>query len=393
MLLLPLLLLVQQPSAPVRADTVRATITAELREDSPRTPHIFGVVTGLAIDAAGRVYVSDGSALHVAVFTTTGSPVTTIGRKGRGPGEFEYPTGPVVGNDGALYVRNMSFVSRFVSDPKSGALARFDRAFPGPSMAPWMSKLPTTIDAKGRLYFPMEWGSSVDGLEHNAYSRYTFDGRFVDTIAVPIHTTARSGTARVAVSATSGRMLRGLNVVPFHPLPVFTVSNVGNIVSSPSDKYVLIETDTHGATVRTIQRNVAPLPIPTHERNDSTRALTQRIDSLPVPFASVQGMSEEVRARRLPTTYPIFRSLSTAADGTIWARRWSGAAQRTQSLFDVLRDDGKYVHTVIVPADCATLPVPAIRGDVFACVRQVADTGEDMVVIARITSMGRPQIN
>ena len=41
--------------------------------------------------------------------------------------------------------------------------------------------------------------------------------------------------------------------------------------------------------------------------------------TLTVPIRQVNGMSEEVKTRTLPTTYPVFRSLSTASDGTIWA--------------------------------------------------------------------------
>jgi NHL repeat len=65
-----LLTTLAQPAA--RADTVRATVTARIAEDSP-TPFLFGTVTGLAIDAAGRVYVSDGGESRVAVFTSRAS--------------------------------------------------------------------------------------------------------------------------------------------------------------------------------------------------------------------------------------------------------------------------------------------------------------------------------
>ncbi|MBP6775518.1 MAG: hypothetical protein KA154_21195, partial [Gemmatimonadaceae bacterium] len=119
-------------------------------------------------------------------------------------------------------------------------------------------------------------------------------------------------------------------------------------------------------------------------RADSARALARRIDSLRVPIAQVQGMSEEVKSRTLPTTYPVFRSLSTAADGTIWARRWSAANQRGSSWFDLISENGVYRRTVMVPADCTTLPAPVIRGSVLACVQLDPDTDAETVIIARI---------
>ncbi len=376
-------LLATQPAVAPRADTVRATITALLAEDAPRTPHTFGRVTGVAIDDGGRVYVTDGGEFHVAVFTSAGAPVATIGRKGKGPGEFEYPTGPVVGRDGALYVRNMSSVSRFVADPKTGALGRFDRAFTGPTMSPWMSKLPTVIDRTGRLHFPLEWGQD-DGLTYNAFQRFTLDGRALDSIPVPMHPTARSAWASVMVSARSGRMVPGLNVVPFHPLPVFTISAVGTVISSPSDVYALQETDARRQVVRQMRREVRPTPIPAAERADSAKALARRLDSLTVPLSQVRGVSEEVKARRLPATYPVFRALFTAADGTLWARRWTSSAQTSLSVFDVLDEQGRLRRTVTVPADCQTLPVPVVRGAVFACVQLDPETDAETVVIARL---------
>lgn len=366
-----------------RADTVRAAVTALIAEDS-RTPFFFATVSGLAIDDKGRVYVSDGGEARIAVFTADGKSLATIGRRGKGPGEFEWPTGPVVGNDGALYVRNMSEVARFVTDPKTGVLGRFDRAFAGPAMAPWMSKLATVIDKSGRLHFPLEWGSQADGLTHNAYQRFALDGRALDSIAVPVQPTARSNWASVPISKGSGRVVKGINVVPFHPVPVFAVSAAGTILSSPSDRYVLRETDAMMRPLRNIERSVTPLPIPPVERADSVRALARRLDSLTIPLSQVNGVSEEVRARRLPTTYPVFRSLSTAADGSIWARRWSAATQRGSSWFDVLGADGQYLRTVLVPVDCATLPAPVIRGSVLACVQLAPDTDAETVVIAQI---------
>jgi len=372
-------------------DTVAAQLTAQIAESS-RTPFFFAVVTGLAIDASSNVYVTDGQETRIAVFSPSGKVLGTIGRKGKGPGEFEYPTGPVVGPDGALYVRNMSVVQRYVRDPKTGLLSTFDRQFNGPSMAPWMSKQATVVDRSNRLHFPLEWGSR-DRLAHFAYKRYSLDGLPTDSVNVPMQPTSRSMTASVMISAGSGRMLRGLHVVPFHPQPVFTVTASGTILSSGANSYQLQESDANGRVLRTITRAVAAPKIPPAERADSARALARRIDSLTVPISQVQGMSDEVKSRTLPTTYPVFRSLSTASDGTIWARRWDSTNRaRRLSTFDLLSENGAYLRTVIVPADCAALPAPVIRQDLLACVQLDLDTDAETVVIARVpkSALRRP---
>ncbi len=61
--------------------------------------------TGIAIDAnRGLVYVSDSVSHHISVFTSKGQFVSTFGKRGSEPGEFNYPNGLAVSADGILYV-------------------------------------------------------------------------------------------------------------------------------------------------------------------------------------------------------------------------------------------------------------------------------------------------
>jgi DNA-binding beta-propeller fold protein YncE len=92
---------------------------------------LFGNVTGLAIDAAGRVYVSNDGELRVSVFGGDGKSNANIGLKGKRPGAFEYPTYPVVAPDGALYVRSMSEMARFIADPKTACSLALTARFRG----------------------------------------------------------------------------------------------------------------------------------------------------------------------------------------------------------------------------------------------------------------------
>ena len=370
------------PASP--SDTVRARVLATIGETSP-TPFLLGEVSGIAIDDSGRVYIADFQEPRVVVFSSRGRHLATIGRKGQGPGEFTAPTGPVIGTDGTLYVRNMEQVVRFTRDPRTGIASRFDKTFVGPTMAPWRSKLSSVVDRQGRFHFPLEVGLR-DGITHYAYQRYGRDGRKLDSIPVPLYPTSRSSWASVPTGPSGGRVVPGLSMVPFHPVPVWAVTVNGTVISGPADRYELTETDSLGRAIRAYRRAIPAERIPARVRGDSSRALRRRIDSLPVPLSQVRGASEEVKAQRLPDTYPYYRGVVATPNGEVWVRRWTQPAMNNVTALDVFGSNGIYTKTVILPMDCATMPSLAVRGRFAACMVTDPETGAESVVVAQLGS-------
>jgi len=364
-------------------DTVRGQVTAVISEDAPRTPFLLGEISGIAIDDSGRIYVADFQDPRIVVFAADGRHLATIGRKGRGPGEFSAPTGPVLGPDGALYVRNMEQIVRFVRDPKTGLVTRFDRILSGPAMAPWRSKLPSTVDGQRRFHFPLEVGLR-DGLTHYAYLRYRLDGARLDSLPVPVYPTTRSSWVSYRISKGTGRMVQGLATVPFHPQPVWAVTPRGTLISGPADRYELVETDVTGRKLRTWSRPGPGERIPAPERAESLRALRRRIDTLPVPFEVLEDVSDEVKAQRLPETYPLYRGVGFVAEsGELWVRRWSPPALRDSTVLDLFAEGGGYRRTLVLPMNCRGEPALVVRKGVAACVQVDPETGAEAVVIAR----------
>jgi hypothetical protein len=379
-----LIALLASGRAGLPADTIRARVLATIGETSA-TPFLLGEISGLALDDSGRIYITDFQEPRIVVFSSRGRHLATIGRKGEGQGEFTAPTGPVIGADGSLYVRNMAQVVRFTPDPRSGISSRFDRTFTGPTYAPWRSKLASVIDRRGRFHFPLQVGRP-DRLTHYAYRRYALDGRKLDSIPVPLHPTTRSSWASVPASPNSGRIVRGLNVVPFHPVPVWAVTNAGTILSGPADRYELMETDGEGRVLRTIRRDVPPVAIPERERAESLRALQRRIDSVPVPLSQVWGASEEVKRKRIPATYPFYTGIHVTRSDEIWVRRWSPPSLQGVTVFDVLNPRGTYVRTVLLPVVCASVPDLAVRGRTLACMAVDPESGAESVVVMQLGS-------
>jgi hypothetical protein len=73
------------------------TPVLELKEDlsiggpDAQGDSAFDQVRTFVVDDAGTIYVLDQQASHIKVFDASGKYLRTIGRKGQGPGELEYP--------------------------------------------------------------------------------------------------------------------------------------------------------------------------------------------------------------------------------------------------------------------------------------------------------------
>ncbi len=83
-------------------------------------PGQFWFPNGVAIDAQGRIYVSDGNNGRVQIFDGTGSAVGAIGR-GLGNGDLALPRGIAVDDSDRLFVVDTSLQAVQVYDVSNGA--------------------------------------------------------------------------------------------------------------------------------------------------------------------------------------------------------------------------------------------------------------------------------
>jgi|GEM_PF-1773480 len=84
--------------------SVRMVKVAQIGVEDGAPERVFGVIQDVAVDRAGRIYVLDALARSIRVFTRDGRYLSSIGRMGRGPGEFFVPVAMAVDPDDRLYV-------------------------------------------------------------------------------------------------------------------------------------------------------------------------------------------------------------------------------------------------------------------------------------------------
>lgn len=167
-----------------RPDTLRLALLWSVVEGEHKTADSLGVLTGIAMDANGTVYVSDREEHKLWVFDARGRSVRGIGRRGQGPGEFQAPTGIAIGPDNKLYVRDQNNVTRFGIEARTGRLAKYESRFNGGAFNDWMSTLASRFDTQGRMYYP---NFNQGGLTTRMGQWWILSpaGARVDSIAVP----------------------------------------------------------------------------------------------------------------------------------------------------------------------------------------------------------------
>lgn len=128
--------------------------------------------TGLAVDAAARrIYVTDTLRHQVLVFGTDGSLVRVIGKRGRGPGEFNFPTAVTL-SEGNLYVVDAMNFRIQVLTPDG----RFVRAFGqlGNGSGALFRPKGIAADTDGNLYVVDALFETVQVFDPNGQFLYYF---------------------------------------------------------------------------------------------------------------------------------------------------------------------------------------------------------------------------
>jgi hypothetical protein len=137
-------------------------------------PEIFSRLADFAVCGDERLHVLEGHAREVRVFDRDGRHVRTLGRSGRGPGEFTFPAAVECLPNGGIMVVDIRNV-RYTFFDTAGVLVREERrAVPWTSF-PWRGG----VDEHGQIY---EW--SFTGRDVLLRLDATFSPR--DTLDLPL---------------------------------------------------------------------------------------------------------------------------------------------------------------------------------------------------------------
>jgi len=366
------------------SDTVTLERLVLIGEVAGTEEYQFGLISGLAKDKTGRIYVSDRMDSSVRVFSGDGTFLQQIGREGEGPGEFSEPTDLFFDEAGRLWVRDFRRATVFAPGSNGDVADSVVETRPFRGLTNWTSFARSRLIG-GIYYYP---GQSFRRGEPDRYFYFGYDQEGVtgDTVFVPEYASLQMRREAIyRISSASGRIIRGLNRAPFQPTPRWELTRRGTVLGGSGDP-PLIETNRSGDTLRVIPVK-ARRSVSDRERADSMAALQERIDSLPVPLEDLEGVSELVRSGVLPDSVPSFVAVHTSEEGEIWVQRWPPAGVGG-THFDVYSAEGEFKAHVRIRQELLADPPPFIDRSTLIGVVQDAETDVHQVIVYRIPGAG-----
>lgn len=345
--------------------------------------YMFGRVVSLAVAPDGSIYVMDAQVPALRQYAPNGSYVTTLGRRGGGPGEYEQP-------DGGLAVLEDERV--VLRDPGNARLQVYSAA--GEPAGTWSvrggltTSNPLTVDTAGRVYTQilLDPEANVADWRMGLVAHDPVTGEAVDTVPAP--TWDFEAPRVIAQRNSEGGTSTSINSVPFAASQHWAFSPLGYMVGGVSTRYAIDQYHPDG-TVTRLERVYEPVAVHPDEkadREEATRWSMRRTQ----PDWKWNG--PPIPDRKSP-----FRGVNVGRDGRIWVlvsqpgqripdEELTGpgddrdpndrppARWREPVAYDVFEPDGTYLGLVQAPSGFSTSPTPVFDGDrVWATVRDESD--------------------
>lgn len=357
-------LLGQQPAPPRWKGTVDLTIGGENATDGAE----FGRVSGLAVDATGRIFVADADDSQVRLFSGNGALVAKIGRSGSGPLEFKRLATITIGPDRLLWTRDEGNARMLAIDvsklPATSAKNVPLLQFTGGS------RLPITFDPSGALIDESSWFDQSNTSFRPLRVRRSLTGAVlrIDTLIIPAGAFAGVHKVTKVQKDAAGKqigMSQGYMWQPYGPQWLRAYGPGGLRADAVGSRYEVHIYGPEGQLVRTLKRVVTPILLSAHEKRLGDSTLNASKTDL--PFG-------------VPAAKPPIVGLLWSQDGNLWVERSTEDGRPREA--DVYVANGRLIAIAEWPRILDLLSgYAAIRGRV---VHAVVTDASDLERIVRL---------
>lgn len=93
------------------ADTLEVAVVDTVGVMMGDSAYVFGNITDASLSDDGMLYVLDGLRCRLGIYSSEGEHIEFVGRKGSGPGEYQYPRSFALMDDGSIAVCDWGGIS------------------------------------------------------------------------------------------------------------------------------------------------------------------------------------------------------------------------------------------------------------------------------------------
>jgi hypothetical protein len=293
---------VKNPKEPIYGEDV-FILEEELSigEAEGRKEYMFSEIRSVAVDEAGRIYVLDMKEAHVKIFGQNGNYIRTIGRKGQGPGELDFPLSIHITSQNELVVEDYRRLAFFSSEGEfkrnlSIAKERLSRI---------------DIDSDGNII-----GNVIVREEENP--RYEF--KKFDSELNYLHSFGSSLLPSVSMRRD------GYN--PFMAFHFCYINENDQVVYGYPENYEIKIFDKEGNVIRKIMKEYDPVEITKEEIKEETEVLSQDMKL------------------SIPKYHSAYRRFIIDDEGRIFVMTRERVADGEGYYYDVFDSEGKFIVKV-----------------------------------------------
>jgi hypothetical protein len=323
----------------------------------------FSGIAGAVTLGDGRVVVANGATNELRIFSEAGEHLATVGRRGRGPGEFNdlWWIGAAPGDTILAYDRQLRRLSVFAPSGEFVRSTRLDALLGWSGAVIGRFADGTLLLVSSTFSLPRERppGFGRDTVELSRYDPRT--GQSASFGRLPLRETYASG-AGAGMVVFGVPLARGLHVVVCD----------STILTAFSDSARVRELASGGRPVREIRFPAQERAVSAAERERLTRA-------------AIEGSSSGFRPRiaaayesgaAIPSTRPAFDALAGDASGMLWVAL-SADDPEAPSVWVRLAPNGNVVDTVRLAPRAR---IVSASGDRVVVVSRDPDDVEHVVV-------------
>lgn len=299
--------------------------------------YAFFTAIKIIVDKDENIFVLDSSNLRIQKYGRNGHYLTTIGRKGQGPGEFQFLGGAFIDSKNFLYINQLRSLSVF---DKNGKI---------------IGTIPLTTQIG-------PFGITADQNIISTTKTFTPQGTVNDVVI--INTEGKKQKTIASFQSHKLPVIRGIPVGsdnPFSPILFFSPINEGFGIFGYSSEYRLHVVNGKGELVSVIEKEEPAEPI-TKDEKDS--ALNRKVDMLkkrgvPASQNEIEGVYP------FPPHKQFFYWMMTDDQGNIYVEKIREAENKKKKIyFDLFNPNGYYLYRVKMKD--GTVPEMIVNRSVYA---------------------------